>query len=329
MTVLFSLSRHLPLLGLGLGLEAAFGYPKRLYAWINHPVGWIGFLIDELDWRLNHSRDRPARRRVLGAIALFIIIAVSGALGIVLAEVLAFLPYGWTAESVLVASLVAERSLYRHVRDVAQALVREGLARGRQMIGRIVGRDPQSLDEAGIARAAIESLAENFSDGVVAPAFWYLIAGLPGVMIYKAVNTADSMIGHQTPRHRAFGFAAAKVDDLLNLLPARLSGFVFAAAAGLMPNADGESAFRTMVRDAGRHRSPNAGWPEAAMAGALSLKLGGPRVYAEGPVDGAWLGQGRNLAGPADIERALKLYLFACGLIWAVVWLGFAARFLF
>lgn len=318
MNALFSLGRHLPVLGLGLIIEAAFGYPERLYAWINHPVGWIGAVIEELDWRLNHARDRPARRRAFGVLALAIIVTASGAFGVVLAEVLAFLPYGWTVEAVLVASLLAERSLYAHVRDVGRALSREGLARGRQMVARIVGRAPESLDEAGVARAAIESLAENFSDGVLAPAFWYLIAGLPGMMVYKAVNTADSMIGHRTPRHKAFGFAAAKTDDLLNLLPARLAGLALVAAAGLAPSADARAAWQTVRRDARRHRSPNAGWPEAAMAGALGLRLAGPRVYDGMQVFDAWMGDGREAANTRDLGRALALYRRALALALAL-----------
>ena len=184
----------------------------------------------------------------------------------------------------------------------------EGLEGGRQSIAKIVGRDPDALDEAAICRAAIESLAENASDGVTAPAFWYLLGGLPGMIAYKAINTADSMIGHMSERYRAFGWAAAKLDDLVNLPASRLTGLMFIAAAAVVPGASASSAWRAFRRDARLHRSPNAGWPEAAMAGALGLRLAGPRVYDGVVVDDHWMGDGRAEATPEDIDRALTIY---------------------
>jgi adenosylcobinamide-phosphate synthase len=209
-----------------------------------------------------------------------------------------------------------------HVKAVADGLDRDGLASGRRAVAMIVGRDPDRLDEAGVARAAIESLAENFSDGVVAPLFWLGLAGLPGAAAYKAANTADSMIGHRSERYRDFGFAAARFDDLVNLPASRLAALWIALAAG----ARAGEAFAAVRRDARKHRSPNAGWPEAAMAGALRLQLAGPRVYAGVCVDDAFMGAGRREANAKDIRRALRLYVRACCLQFAAV-AGLAAVF--
>jgi adenosylcobinamide-phosphate synthase len=226
---------------------------------------------------------------------------------------------GTAAEALVIGILLAQRGLYEHVTAVAVALERGGLPAGREAVRHIVGRDPMRLDAPGVARAAIESLAENFSDGVVAPIFWYLLLGLPGLFAYKMTNTLDSMIGHRTARYRSFGWAAARFDDGLNLVPARLSGLLLVAAATFAGEANTGRAFATMRRDARKHHSPNAGWPEAAMAGALGVALAGPRDYAEGRVEDPWLGSGTPLARPADIDRALRLYALACLLLAAVI----------
>jgi len=200
------------------------------------------------------------------------------------------------------------------VKAVADGLRDGGLAGGRAAVSMIVGRDPDSLDGPGVARAAIESCAENFSDGVVAPVFWYVVLGLPGIMVYKTVNTLDSMIGHRSERYRAFGWASARFDDLLNLVPARLAGVLIAAAALATRGARPGAALRTMLRAAGKHRSPNAGWPEAAMAGALGLALAGPRRYGTEVVRDPWIGDGRAQAGEADIRAALRVMVTACAM---------------
>jgi adenosylcobinamide-phosphate synthase len=215
--------------------------------------------------------------------------------------------------------LIAQRSLHQHVSDVATALENGGIDAGRVAVGKIVGRDTAALDTAGIARAAIESLAENFSDGVVAPVFWLAIAGLPGAALYKAINTADSMIGHRTLRHEAFGWAAARLDDLVNLPASRLSALLLVGAAALRRDAAPAVAWRAVRRDASRHRSPNAGYPEAAMAGALGLALAGPRVYGGVTVDDATMGDGRRDVTAADIRRALGLYRAADAILIALV----------
>jgi len=310
---------------LALAAEAACGYPDRLYRALGHPVTWIGGLIAGLDGRLNQGR--PARRRAMGVAGLLVLLAVVGAMAFALTALASLLgPWGGVAAlALLCASLPAQRSLHDHVARVAADLRRDGVAGGRAAVSMIVGRDPESLDEAGICRAAIESLAENFSDGIVAPAFWIGLGGLPGGALYKAINTADSMIGHRTPRHEAYGWAAARLDDLVNLPASRLAGGLLVVAALFHAGASPGAAWRALLRDAGRHRSPNAGWPEAAMAGALGLRLAGPRVYGATRVEDAWMGDGRAEAGPADVERALRLYRTACGLLFALAALALGA----
>ena len=308
-------STNLAVLAGALLVEAGVGYPTWLFRAIRHPVVWIGSLLGSLDWRLNHDAAPDPRRREAGALVLVIILAVVLAPTVALQMVAMRLP-GPTGLLILVllgSSLFAQRSLFTHVRLVADALESGGLAAGREAVSHIVGRNPQSLDEAGVVRAAIESLAENFSDAVVAPAVWGGLLGLPGLAGYKTINTADSMIGHRTPRHRAFGWASARLDDLVNLPASRLASFWLVLAAAFHPQAQAASACRAVWRDARNHRSPNAGWPEAAMAGALGLRLAGPRVYGATRVDDAWMGDGQSEAGVADLHRALSLYRLACG----------------
>ncbi|WP_421925634.1 adenosylcobinamide-phosphate synthase CbiB [Neoaquamicrobium sediminum] len=299
---------------LALLIETGLGYPDRLFRAIGHPVTWIGRLISWMDGRFNRAAS-PSTRRMAGIAALLTLLAVSIAAGLVLQRLLA----GWAGLlllAVLASSLLAQRSLRIHVESVAAALETGGLDAGRIAVSHIVGRDPQSLDEAGVSRAAIESLAENFSDGVVAPAFWLALAGLPGGIAYKAINTADSMIGHRTPRHLAFGWASARLDDLVNLPASRLCALLICAAAALVPGASPAEAWRAVWRDARYHKSPNAGWPEAAMAGALGLALAGPRSYGGVLVDDVFMGEGgRREADAADIRRALRLYRIADALL--------------
>ncbi|RDJ25120.1 cobalamin biosynthesis protein CobD [Bosea caraganae] len=316
-------SETLPLLLAALVIEAACGYPQGLYAWIGHPVTWIGALISRLDRGLNREGDSLARRKAAGVLALILLLAITLAISLALTTLCRMLgPFGLLPLALVASSLLAQRSLHEHVARVAEGLESSGLAEGRKAVSMIVGRNPESLDEAGVARAAIESLAENFSDGIVAPAFWLGIGGLPGGALYKAVNTADSMIGHKTPRHLAFGWAAARLDDLVNLPASRLTALLLVAAAALDRDANPADAWRAVRRDASYHRSPNAGWPEAAMAGALGLRLAGPRIYGETRVEDGWMGDGRAEAGAADIRRALRLYRRACGLLWGLAGLG-------
>lgn len=307
-------------------IEAALGYPQRLYALIGHPVTWIGALIAELDRRLNREAASFSARKAAGVAALLILLAVTLAGSLALTALCRLLgPAGLLPLALLASTLLAQRSLHEHVAAVAKGLETGGLTEGRKAVSMIVGRNPDRLDEAGVSRAAIESLSENFSDGVVAPAFWLGAAGLPGIIIYKAINTADSMIGHRTPRHLAFGWAAARLDDLVNLPASRLTALLLVASAALDREADAAVAWTAVRRDACRHRSPNAGWPEAAMAGALGLRLAGPRIYGDVTVEDGWMGDGRAEATANDIRRALRLYRRACGLLWGLAGVGAAA----
>ena len=312
-----SFATTLCILVAALGVEAAFGYPQRLYRLIGHPVTWIGALIAKLDRDLNRDDESSSARKASGVLALLVIVAITAGLAWIIQIALAPTWLGNLGLVLLASTMLASRSLYDHVRDVADALQNDGLDAARIAVGRIVGRNPQTLDEHGVARAAIESLAENASDGVAAPVLWFALLGLPGLVAYKAINTADSMIGHRTPRHEAFGWAAARLDDLVNLPASRLTGLLFALAARLVPNSSMDDAFRAMRRDAYRHRSPNAGWPESAMAGALGLKLNGPKTYGATHVDDAYMGDGRREANANDIFRALRVASVAWALMLA------------
>lgn len=309
-----TLSTNLYVLFAALAIEAAAGYPRPLYAVLRHPVVWIGALIDWLEAMLNRPEMTVETRRFNGVVTLIALLtaAVVPAL-LVQMVLLALLPslLALILTAAIASSLIAQRSLWNHVEAVAEGLETGGLDAGRAAVAHIVGRDPAALDESGVCRAAIESLAENFSDAVVAPALWCALLGLPGIAAYKAVNTADSMIGHRTERYRDFGRAAARLDDLVNLPASRLAaGWIVLAA--LIREADPAAALRAVKRDARRHRSPNAGWPEAAMAGALGIRIAGPRVYGGIRVEDSWMGDGRADLTAADIRRALDLYRTAC-----------------
>ncbi|MEM1420728.1 MAG: adenosylcobinamide-phosphate synthase CbiB [Pseudomonadota bacterium] len=287
-------------------LDAVFGEPEPLWRRAPHPAVLMGRAVAWLD----HTLNAGGARRIKGALAVVILAAAAGCLGLAISAI----PVLGPVLSVLGAAiLLAQKSLVEHVAAVADAL-RQGLAEARHAVSMIVGRDPETLDEPAVARAAIESCAENFSDGVIAPAFWFLVAGLPGILIYKAVNTADSMIGHRTEKHREFGWAAARLDDVLNLVPARLSGLLIAAAA-----VSAESV-QVMWRDARLHKSPNAGWPEAATAGALGLALAGPRIYDGIETSDPYLNpEGRRVATASDIDATVALIWRAWGAALALV----------
>lgn len=285
-------------------LDAALGEPDALWRRVPHPVVLAGRLVAALDARLN----RGTGRRLRGAFAVAGLCLVAGVLG----WLVGCLPRGGVFEALAAAILLAQRSLSDHVRAVARALGRS-LPEGRAAVARIVGRDTGAMREGDVARAAIESAAENLSDGVIAPVFWFLAAGLPGLMICKIVNTADSMIGHRTPRHAEFGWAAARLDDLLNLIPARLTALLLALSHGWLDP-------RPILRDAPRQRSPNAGWPEAAMAVSINVALSGPRSYHGEEQHLPWIWpEGRRDPGPDEIEAAVHALWRAWGLMLALV----------
>ena len=307
---------------LALALDALLGDPPALYRAVPHPVVLIGRLIGAGDRYLNDPNRSDSARFWRGMALTLGITGLAALVGGLLALLLQRFEGGWLLIAVLASTLLAFRGLYDHVRAVLAALERD-LDLGRIAVSRIVGRDPDSLDAAGVRRAAVESLAENFSDGVVAPAFWFALLGLPGLCAYKAINTLDSMIGHRNPRYARFGRFAARLDDLVNWIPARLAGGLFVVAALAVPGADAQAAWTAMLRDAGKHRSPNAGWQEAAVAGALDLALAGPRRYGGDLVDDATMGRGRRDLTQDDLRNALQLYL-AAGAILALVLVLFA-----
>ncbi len=295
---MFALSMLIALL-----IDAAIGWPDELYRRIGHPVTWIGALIARLEARMN--RD-GAGRKTRGVLAALLVIAAATLPAYALAVSLPQGLIGAVLAGVLAWPLVAARAMYTHVADVARPLAAGDLAGARAAVSMIVGRDPSQLDAAGVSRAALESLAENTSDGITAPLFWGAIFGLPGIAAYKAINTLDSMIGHKTDRYLEFGWFSARLDDWVNLLPARLTGVLFALASSRP-----RRALRTMLRDARAHRSPNAGWPEAALAGALDIRLSGPRLYENHMADEPWLNGQAADPGDSCIWRGLRLYLRA------------------
>ncbi len=299
---------------LAMVLDLVIGDPRWLYARLPHPVVLMGRLIGRLEHSLNRQSASRVQRIALGGLCTLLVVLVAAVIGAALHLGVQSLPWGWVLEAILASSLLAYRGLYDAVRRVAKAL-EAGLAPGRDAVSHIVGRDPKSLDAAGVARAAAESAAENFSDGFVAPVLWYLLFGLPGLLAYKAINTLDSMLGHRNARFEAFGKIAARLDDAANYGPARLAGLLLVCGSFLIPGASVAGAWGAMLRDAGKHRSPNAGWQEAALAGGLGLALAGPRSYGGQVVDDDWMGDGRAEMTPADLGRVLDLYLAAGGLL--------------
>jgi adenosylcobinamide-phosphate synthase len=304
-----------PALLVALAADALMGEPAWLYRRLPHPVVLIGRVVARLEGRLLDPAAADGRKRRMGVVLLVLVAGGAAALGAILHAGLAALPRGgWVVEGLLASTLLAQRSLAQHVTAVADGLER-GLAPGQQAVALIVGRDPERLDAGGVGRAAVESLAENLSDGVIAPLFWAAVAGLPGLIAYKAINTLDSMVGHKSERYRAFGWASARLDDLVNLAPARLTGLLLCLAGALRRDAGLGTSIPVMRRDAPRHRSPNAGWPEAAMAAVLGLRLAGPRAYGGVVVADGWMGHGRAEVGAHDIRRAVAL-------AWTAWWLA-------
>ncbi len=308
----------LPTLALALVCDAVTGDPDWLYRRVPHPVVLMGRMIDACERAWNRPDCSDFARLVRGGFAVVAVIGVSGVIGMVAEILLHQFAYGWIVEAGLMSMLIAQRSLYLHVRDVAAALETGGLQAGRDAVGRIVGRKTASLDESGVSRGAIESLAENFSDGVVAPVFWAALFGLPGILAYKALNTADSMIGHRSEKYLHFGRVAARMDDIANFIPARIAGPLIALAALLMTRHSAAGGLRTMLADAKHHRSVNAGYPEAAMAGVLGIRLSGPREYTDMIAGEPWIGGGRD-AQQTDITAALGVFVRACVLLFLLV----------
>ncbi len=300
-------------------LDWFVGDPPSVWKRIPHPVVVIGKAIDFLDEKLNHPSLRDAEARGRGVIALIILVALALVVGAMLAWAFKALGIvGWVFEVITISVFIAQKSLADHVASVAQSIRIDGIEGGRQAVSQIVGRNTEVLDEPGICRAAIESLAENFSDGVVAPVFWYLVLGMPGLVAYKAINTADSMIGHKNTRYINFGRATALFDDLVNWPASRISALLIAIAAVIHGGFSfGLSVLRRAMQDAGTHRSPNAGWPETAMATSLGIALGGPRIYGDETVVEPVLNAGSSLkVSVAYIDHSLRVFRSSCILLW-------------
>lgn len=301
------------LLFAALAVEACVGYPHAIYQSIGHPVVWMGRAIEALEHHWNKPEFSDGARRWLGIATVVVIAGGAAAVGYAVHLMAGSVSFGAVLVILLATTGLAQHSLYAHVRDVLRPLLDGDLAAARKAVSQIVGRDTAALDETGVASAALESLAESFNDGVVAPAFWLFVGGLPGLFAYKALNTADSLIGHREPRWRMFGWAAARADDIANLIPARIAGALLAIAGG--------GGLLVMWRDAPKHASPNAGWPEAAMAGALRVQLGGPTAYDGMLHQRPTFGAG---ASPTvrDLARGLRIYIVACGLLWLLAAAG-------
>ena len=295
---------------LALALDACFGDPKRLWDRVPHPAVLMGRAVARLEARWLDPATPAAVQAQRGRALSLLVIGASVLVAVAVQELCIRLPLGGLLLGLAMSTLLAARGLHDHVAAVAAGL-EQSLEEGRRAVAHIVGRDSTSLDVHAVARAAIESAAENFADAVVAPLFWGVLLGLPGMAAYKAVNTLDSMIGHRSPRYVHFGRFAARLDDIANWLPARLSALLILAAAAFLPGASPAAGWRALRRDASRHRSPNAGWPEAATAGALGLSLAGPRRYGGELVDDAWMGDGRAAATVTDVRRALRLLVSA------------------
>ena len=293
-------------------------FPAGIGDKLGHPVIWQGKLIEWLEARLNRGDGSAQSRRFGGVIMLATLIFVTLAASLLVLELISYLPLSWTLEVIMSSIFLAHASLHKAVRGVATGL-ETSLVAGRNAVAHIVGRDTKNLDEHEISRAAIESLAENSSDGIIAPLFWLAIFGLPGIAVYKAINTADSMVGHKSERYIDFGRASAQLDDLVNIIPARLTALFYAMAAWFMPQKRSVPSWKTAVRDAPNHVSPNAGWPEAALAGALDFGLGGSRAYNGRTLDLAKMGDGRRDLLAADIATALKLSAYMSTVALAVV----------
>ena len=301
------MSLHFAAAALALLAERLFGYPRPIYRQIGHPVEWIGMLLSKLEIMLYDPDAEPYQARLRGVAALVALLVIVAIPAVAVLTFLSAFRFGWAIEALLATTLIAQYSLHEHVSAVGKGLD-ISLSEGRKAASMIVGRDPAQLDESGVTKAALESLAENTSDGIVAPVLWYALLGLPGIVMYKAINTADSMIGHRSERYIYFGWAAARLDDLVNLPASRLTGFLFIVAAAWTDKERGKIALQAMWRDAPKHNSPNAGWPESALAASLSVKFGGPRSYEGNRVDLPWMGEGREILNRDDIRKGLRLY---------------------
>ena len=296
---------------LAMGFDGLIGDPKWIYNRIPHPVTWMAMLLMKGEAFLNHQDRSRFAKQFLGLIWILLCVTICLYIAFFIQNFLSGFDQTGIILALLSSIFLAYRSLIDHVGDVEKELFNKDVVKARIKVAKIVGRETSKLDKSDITRATIESLAENFSDGVVAPVFWFLIVGFPGVVAYKMINTADSMIGNRSERFEDFGMASAKIDDVVNYVPARITALLLMLAAGISRVGDVKSGFVTVNNDHKLHASPNAGWPEATMAGLLNVRLGGPRHYQNGnSKDNAWLGSGGDVK-LKDLTRAIKLVKFS------------------
>ncbi|MEW7006548.1 adenosylcobinamide-phosphate synthase CbiB [Lentilitoribacter sp. EG35] len=306
---------HFTILFCATILDMLVGDPDWIWRKYTHPIVWFGQITGYMDKRFNSNLLSQAHKKFTGIMAIVMLVAIAVILGLLFTAILSNIGFlGYVLEVIIVAIFIAQKSMSDHVERIITPLRNGDINGARNAVSMIVGRDTAQLDESSISRAAIESMSENFSDGVVAPIFWYAIFGLPGLFAYKMINTADSMLGHMTEKYQDFGWASAKVDDLVNWFPARLSALFIIFASGLGARTKPPmSVVKVVLKDAKHHRSPNAGWPESAMAGALDIALAGPRTYSEYKVDDAFMNAtGRKKLTFIDVELAKIVFLTAC-----------------
>lgn len=303
-------------------IDILFGEPKWIYDRIKHPVTWMSSLLMTGETKLNNLNDNYNKRKISGLLWIIICMSICLLIGFIIEHLLFKIDQTGIFLAFVVSIFLAFNSLIKHVETVKDALLFNDLELAQSKASMIVGRDTNSLDQKGIIRASIESLAENFSDGVIAPAFWFIIAGLPGIITYKMVNTADSMIGNRSERFEAFGWGAAKIDDILNFIPARLTSLLFVITGSIFRIGDVKNGVSAAFKFHHLHASPNAGWPEATMAGLINIRLGGPRLYPNGnSKDNAWLGSGRD-AEITDFKNALLIAKYAWAIIGGLIIMG-------
>ena len=315
---MFVNENSLTILIIALLIDVIIGDPIWLWKWTGHPVAWFAKFILLFN-KIRGTSSSPINVKVLGMCGIFTLTLVAILVGIMLVKFLSDTLWGLIVSGVIASIFIAQKSLYSHVKQVHKALTSNDLDQSRKQVAKIVGRAPQKLDKSGVARATIETTAENISDGIIAPIFWCLLFGLPGLLAYKAINTADSTIGYKNEKFKNLGWATARLDDLVNYLPARLSGLLIAMCAPLT-NGSIKTALSTMFKDARQHNSPNAGWPEASMAGILGIALAGPRIYTTHTEDGNWInGSGRMIVSPVDVKNTLKILVAVCVLLFFIL----------
>ena len=301
----------LTILIIAILIDLIVGDPNWLWKWTGHPVAFFAKFIDACE-NLRVNSISPTADKVSGFIVIITLTLISIFVGFILINLLSESLIGILVCTIIASIFIAQKDLYVHVKQVYRALSKKNLSESRDCVAKIVGRDTTQLDESGVARAAIESTAENISDGIVAPVFWCILFGLPGLLAYKAINTADSIIGYKNEKYKNFGWATARLDDLVNYIPSRLSGLLISACAPIVHGRI-RSAISTMFKDASKHNSPNAGWPEASMAGILGIALAGPRIYPTHQEDGDWINAiGRKEVDSNDVKNALKILLAVC-----------------